>query len=122
MNIHSRKQLAGAAASGLGAGVLNGLFGGGGGMVLIPGLERLSGLSGEAVFPTSVLVMLPVSILTLALSGPVAELPWQEAWPYLAGSTAGGILAGVLGRHIPLVWLHRVLGVLLLWGGIRYLW
>lgn len=122
MNIHSRKQLAGAAASGLGAGVLNGLFGGGGGMVLIPGLERLSGLSGEAVFPTSVLVMLPVSVLTLALSGPVAELPWQEAWPYLAGSTAGGILAGVLGRRIPLVWLHRVLGVLLLWGGIRYLW
>ncbi|MBR2048897.1 MAG: sulfite exporter TauE/SafE family protein [Oscillospiraceae bacterium] len=122
MEFHNKKQFTGAAASGLGAGILNGLFGGGGGMVLIPGLEKLSGLTGEAVFPTSVLVMLPVSVLTLFLSGPVSQLPWREAWPYLAGSAAGGILAGFFGGRIPLTWLHRGLGIMLLWGGFRYLW
>lgn len=122
MNFHSKKQLTGAAFSGLGAGTLNGLFGGGGGMVLIPGLEKCSGLSGEAVFPTSVLVMLPVSVLTLLRSGPVSQLPWQEAAPYLAGSALGGILAGCFGGRIPLSWLHRGLGIMLVWGGFRYLW
>lgn len=122
MESSEKKQLLGASASGTAAGLLNGLFGGGGGMVLIPGLERFAGVSGEKVFPISVLVMLPVSVLTLTISGPVRELPWQEAWPYLAGSALGGILAGLSGRQIPVRWLHRILGVMLLWGGVRYLW
>ena len=40
---------------------------------------------------------------------------------YLFGSAAGGIAAGVWGRHIPVHWLHRSLGILILWGGLRYL-
>ena len=34
----------------------------------------------------------------------------------------GGVLAGMFGKKIPTVWLHRGLGILILWGGIRYLW
>ena len=41
---------------------------------------------------------------------------------WLIGSTIGGILAGQFGKHIPVKWLHRGLGILILWGGIRYLW
>jgi len=32
-----------------------------------------------------------------------------------------GLLAGKYGERIPAHWLHRGLGVLILWGGIRYL-
>ena len=39
----------------------------------------------------------------------------------LIGSGAGGILAGFFGSKIPTHWLHRLLGVLILWGGYRYL-
>ena len=118
----SRKQLVGGALSGLGAGILNGLFGGGGGLLLIPGLRLLARADESAIFPTSVAVMLPVSLLTLFLSSLTTPLPWIDAWPYLIGSAAGGILAGVLGKKIPVLWLHRILGVMLLWGGVRYLW
>ena len=38
------------------------------------------------------------------------------------GSALGGSLAGLWGKKIPTRWLHRGLGVLILWGGIRYLW
>lgn len=112
----------GAAIAGFAAGTVNGLFGGGGGMLLIPGLRLMAHTEEEQLFPTSVSVMLPVSVLTLALTGMAAPLPWQDAWPYLAGSAAGGVAVGFWGRRIPTLWLHRILGGMLLWGGIRYLW
>ncbi len=115
-----RKQMFGAAAAGSCAGVLNGLFGGGGGMLLIPMLRKSAGLEEEALFPTSVSVMLPVSVLSLALTD--LPLPWADAWPYLLGSAAGGILVGLLGRKIPTLWLHRMFGALIVFGGVRYLW
>lgn len=118
---HGRRLL-GAGLSAAAAGSLNGLFGGGGGMLLIPGLKYLSGMDEKNLFPVSVSVMLPVSILSLTLTAGRTALPWQEAAPYLIGSAAGGLLAGLFGRRIPTLWLHRILGVMLLWGGVRYLW
>ena len=41
--------------------------------------------------------------------------------PYLIGSCIGGVATGLFGDRIPTVWLHRILGAFILWGGIRYL-
>jgi len=46
----------------------------------------------------------------------------MESVPYLLGSAGGGLLAALWGRWIPTGLLHRLLGILILWGGIRYLW
>ncbi len=110
----------GAALAGLGAGLVNGIFGGAGGMLLVPGLQLLTEVEEDAIFPTSVTVMACVSTVSLALSA--VPLPWGNAAPYLLGSLAGGVGAGLLGKRIPTVWLHRVFGAMILWGGIKYLW
>ena len=112
----------GAALAGLLAGIVNGIFGGAGGMVLIPALGRWTDAAPGSIFPLSVSVMLPVCLLSLFLTSRTGPLPWADALPYLLGSTIGGVLAGVLGRRLPTLWLHRIFGVMLLWGGIRYLW
>ena len=122
MKFSSRKQHIGAACSGLAAGLLNGLFGGGGGLLLIPGLKRFAQVPEESLFPTSVSVMLPVSILSLTISAMASPLPWSHSWPWLAGSALGGIAVGFWGKRIPVLWLHRILGAMLLWGGVRYIW
>lgn len=114
------KSIWGSGLAGACAGAVCGLLGAGGGMVLVPLLTRLSGLEEEAVFPASVSIILPVCLVSLAAAP--APLPWQTAFPYLLGSSAGGILAGLLGKKIPVLWLHRGLGLLILWGGVRYLW
>ena len=44
----------GIALAGLGAGAVNGLFGAGGGMVLVPLLTLLAAIEEKAVFPSSV--------------------------------------------------------------------
>lgn len=112
----------GMAVAGACAGAVAGLFGAGGGMVLVPLLSLLARLQEEEIFPASLSIILPVCLVSLAVTAMQGQLPWQEAFPYLLGSAAGGVLAGVWGNRIPVIWLHRALGVLILWGGWRYLW
>lgn len=107
--------------AGLCAGAINGLLGAGGGMVLVPLLLYLAHLPEDQVFPTSVAVILPVSVVSLIFSISRTPVPAQVL-PYLMGSALGGILAGTWGRKIPTVWLHRILGAFIIVGGIRYLW
>ncbi len=114
-----QKSIWGAAIAGLAAGIVNGLFGGAGGMVLIPLLILLTDIDDDAVFPTSVAVMGPVCALSLLLS--TAPLPWRQAMPFLVGGAVGGTAAGIWGRRIPTRWLHFGFGIMLLWGGFRYL-
>ena len=111
----------GAMAAGAGAGALNGLFGAGGGMVLAPLLGLCTDLKEEQIFPCSVVILLPICIVSLLFADGWAAFSFVQALPYLLGSLLGGICAGRWGKKIPGLWLHRVLGILILWGGIRYL-
>lgn len=115
------KDWLGMALSGLAAGAVAGLFGAGGGMVLVPLLTLLTPLEETEVFPSSITIILPICLVTLAVSAAVGTVPWQDALPYLFGSAVGGWTAGMWGQKIPVKWLHRGLGILILWGGYRYL-
>ena len=116
-----KKPGCGYALSGAAAGGIAGLFGAGGGMVLVPLLGLLTKIPEEDVFPTSISVILPICLVSLSVTAFSSPIPWQTALPYLICSAVGGILAGMLGRKIPVLWLHRLLGIMILWGGIRNL-
>lgn len=107
--------------AGLCAGAVNGLFGAGGGMVLVPLLTSIAKLDDDAVFPCSVSMILPICLVSLGYSLWHTPFQWSDAIPYLLGSAIGGLLAGSFGKKIPTIWLHRGLGILILWGGYRYL-
>lgn len=90
-------------------------------MILVPLLTRLSDIQEDQVFPASISIILPICIVSLTLSVLSGSPDFKTAIPYLIGSTLGGIAAGKWGRKIPVLWLHRGLGILILWGGYRYL-
>ena len=115
------KKYIGSGSAGAAAGAVNGLFGAGGGMVLVPLLTTFTQLEDDEVFPASVSIILPVCLVSLTLSWPTDGVDWTTAVPYLMGSALGGIAAGMLGKKIPVKCLHRLLGLLILWGGVRYL-
>lgn len=116
-----KNALWGAILAGGAAGMVTGLFGGGGGMVLVPLLTDLTDTEEASIFPTSLSIILPICLVSIAVTAMTASLPWRQSLPYLAGSALGGLAAGLWGRKIPTLWLHRILGILILWGGIRYL-
>ena len=103
------------------AGAVNGLFGAGGGMVLAPLLGERAGISEQERFPTSIAIIAPICVVSLLLSAKW-QLSLGQIIPYMIGSALGGTAAGLWGKYIPTLWLHRFLGLLILWGGIRYLW
>ena len=102
------------------AGIVNGLFGAGGGMVLAPMLGKRSGLRESERFPSSIAIIAPICIVSLLFSNG-ENFTFSHALPYLLGGCLGGVAVGFWGQRIPVVWLHRILGVLIIWGGIRYL-
>ncbi len=113
------QQCTGCLIAGICAGAVTGLFGAGGGMVLVPLLSMLTPLSDKEIFPSSISIIIPICLVSLFIG--FQGVLWREAIPYLIGSGAGGFFAGKWGGKIPVKWLHRGLGILILWGGIRYL-
>lgn len=117
-----KRNVSGLLIAGFCAGSVTGLLGAGGGMILVPLLSLLTDLKENDIFPASVCTILPVCIVSLLLTKSADFISFGALLPYLIGGVIGGVLAGLLGKKIPTKWLHRSLGILILWGGIRYLW
>ncbi len=101
------------------AGAANGLFGAGGGLVLVPLLIGWIGLEEKKAFATSVAIILPLSIASYAVFCLRGGNVWLDALPYLLGGIGGGLLSARLFQKIPAVWLHRLFGALILYGGVK---
>ncbi len=101
------------------AGVANGLFGAGGGLFLVPLLIGWIGLEEKKAFATSIAIILPLSIVSYGLFCLKGGNVWADALPYLIGGVLGGLLSAKLFRRIPTVWLHRLFGLLILYGGVK---
>lgn len=108
--------------SGAAAGAVNGLFGAGGGMVLVPLLTGFAHLEDKKAFSSAIAIILPMCLVTIAVYWSRSIFPLTEALPYLAGGLAGGIIAGLLFRWVPPQLLHRLFGLIILLGGVRLLW
>ena len=107
--------------AGAAAGTINGLLGAGGGMVLVPILSASSLLKENQLFPASIGIILPICMISLSFAVSTGSVDWHLSFPYLLGSALGGLAAGMWGRKIPVKWLHRGLGIMILAGGIRSL-
>ena len=109
------------AVAGILAGLVNGCFGGGGGMVMAPLLMNWCGLEEKRALATCVAVTLPLCVLSAAIYVCTTDFDWLLALPYLVGGAIGGALGGLLFRRVSGTWLRRVFAVFLLYGGVRYL-
>lgn len=100
-------------------GIANGLFGAGGGLFLVPLLIGWIGLEEKKAFATSIAIILPLSIVSYVLFCLKGGNVWADALPYLIGGVLGGLLSANFFRRIPTVWLHRLFGLLILYGGVK---
>ena len=81
------------------AGFVNGFFGAGGGMIVVPLLVLLVGLADKKAFASAISIILPLSVVSLVIYAKDGALDVKTALPYLLGGAGGGVLAGL--------WLDR---------------
>ena len=101
-------------AAGTGVGFLTGLFGVGGGFVIVPALTLLLGLNMPTAIGTSLLVIGVNSAVGLAARIGTASIDWGVTLPFavaaIAGVLTGGRLAGRLDPERSLRWFAGLLG------------
>lgn len=102
-------------------GLVNGFFGGGGGMICVPLLERLLHLPSKYSHATAIVIILPISFVSAViyvLSGNLQTLPFVAVG---SGVVLGGILGSFLLKFLPTKVVQIVFIILMLAGGIRLL-
>ncbi len=104
---------------GAAAGVVNGLFGAGGGLLLVPLMIRFCKLEQKQAFATALVVMLALSVVSLIVYWVRGSVDFVAAVPYLAGGIIGGIIGGVWMKRVNVRWLRMALAAFLLYGGIK---
>ncbi len=87
-------------AGGAALGAANGVFGGGGGMVAVPLLERL-GHRGAAAHATAIAAVLPASLVSAAVYLWAGLVPWTVLLPVALGVAAGGFFGAKLLPLLP---------------------
>ena len=107
--------------AGIAGGVINGLFGGGGGMVLLPLLSKWRKLEARSSFATCVAIIFPMCCVSTAVYLWEVRPALSTVLPYLAGGVAGGLIGGLTFEKVPVRFLKVLFGLFLLYGGVRYL-
>ena len=103
------------------AGVINALFGGGGGLLVVPALDLCLNREEKKAHATAVAVMLPLSIcsavvLTLRGVRDVVTAFWVSG-----GTALGGLVGALLLKRMPKGLLSLVFGVIMIYAGVKYL-
>jgi uncharacterized membrane protein YfcA len=107
---------------GLTAGVLSGLLGIGGGVVLIPLLVLLLGITQHTAQGISMLVIIPTSIVSVWYFYKKRLINYQAA-AYMAGGAAlGALVSANFVQAVPASELKRIFGIFVIFSGLRMIW
>ena len=105
--------------SGAVIGFLNGFFGGGGGMVCVPILQRVLSLSSKESHATAIAVIFPLSYISASVYVFNRVI---ESVPFLTialGVVVGGILGAYVLKFMPPKAVRIIFALLMLAGGVR---
>ena len=99
---------AGVLLTGLTGGIASGMFGIGGGVIMVPILGLLLGFSQHRAQGTSLVALIPptgiLAVMTYAHAGYVS---WKTGWLLIPGVFLGGILGGNVARRIAAAPMRR---------------
>lgn len=113
-----KKTLATYLFGGAAVGALNGLFGGGGGMVAVPVLKA-AGRGAQTAHATAIAVILPASVLSGAVYLFYGLVPFSVLLPVALGVAAGGILGAKLLPRVSSRFITLLFAAFMLAAGIR---
>ena len=110
---------AGVLLTGVLGGIASGLFGIGGGVIMVPILGLLLGFSQHRAQGTSLVALIPpTGILAVMAYSKAGYVSWQTGLLLIPGVFLGGILGGNVAKRIPAARMRRIFAVLMFLLGI----
>lgn len=106
---------------GLGAGILSGILGIGGGVVLIPAMVLILGITQHTAQGISMLVIIPTAIVSVWHFHKEQLINYQVALYIAAGAVVGALISANFVQYVPANELKRVFGVFVIYSGIKML-
>ena len=100
-------------------GLINGFFGGGGGMICVPILQKIAFLNQKQSHASAIFVILPLSIVSSAVyffNGFVDFFPLLSV---SVGVVVGGIVGAILLKQLSSKTLQVIFVVIMLVAGVR---
>ena len=98
---------------GLVAGILNGLFGAGGGSVVVPAMERFLGMDEKKSHATAIAIILMMSVVSSVMYIYKGHFD-MKLWLWVtAGGVAGGFVGAKILNRIPKRWLKIGFGAVI---------
>ena len=107
--------------TGVVTGMINGIFGGGGGMLTVPMLTVLYGLENKKSHATAILIILPVCIVSGLIYAALGNFKLSVGLPVTLGVIVGGILGAVLLKKLPSFWVGIIFSFIMFFAGAKML-
>lgn len=106
---------------GLVVGLANGLFGAGGGTLLVPALQKFLKLDTHKSHATALAVILPLSVISAFIYIWGVDVDWKVVMLVSAGGVCGGVIGAKLLNKLAGWWLNILFGLFLAVGSVRML-
>jgi len=108
-----------AAGIGAAAGLCNGLFGAGGGTIIVPAMERFLKIEAHTAHASAIAVILPLSVASTFLYTGRTETAWGTIALVSLGGMLGGLLGAKLLAKLSAAWLHKLFGLFMIAAAAR---
>lgn len=107
------------AAIGFTTGLANGIFGSGGGTILVPCLVFLLGIEDHKAHATAISIILPLSLISsfIYYGYDVVDLPLTLK--VAAGSVLGAVVGSCLLNKVPVNALRKIFGIFMIIAAVR---
>lgn len=106
---------------GLAVGFTNGIFGAGGGSILVPALEKFIKFETHKAHATALAVILPLSVVSALIYTWGVDVDWRAVLFVSAGGVVGGVLGAKVLKKLSGAWLNMLFGAFLAVGAVRML-
>ena len=100
-------------------GLLNGFFGGGGGMICVPILQKVLSLDAKKAHATAIAVIFPLSLISAfiyVINGFISSFPLLTVG---LGVVAGGVIGAYALKFLPPKIIQLIFALIMLGGGIK---
>ena len=102
-------------------GIINGLFGGGGGMIVVPVLTKFFGFSQKEAQATALFVILPISIASSIVYITHNSINFATSWPAILSIIIGGVGGALLLNKLNNKVVRIIFIILILISGVSML-